>query len=132
MKSCLENAKSIDSIEQNFRQYSHDLEQQLQTIHAELQYKNSQIHQLNDKISELSLESDQTQSLIDSVNSKEQEMITLRNRLQELENQLAHPTQVSPTSGDTIQKRLTKLEKVNNDLRSPGKITNGTRASGTE
>lgn len=110
-----------DSIEQNFRQYSHDLEQQLQTIHAELQYKNSQIHELNDKVSELSLESDQTQSLLDAVGVKDQEITSLRTRLQELDVQLqSAPATFTPSNDDDgdadLQKRFREIEKANKSL----------------
>lgn len=112
-----------DSIEQNFRQYSHDLEQQLQalnvelqSVNAELQYKNSQIHQLNDKVSELSLESDQTQSLIDAVKAKDEEMLPLKHRLQELEGQSKSELPAVVAAPDDLHRNFLELQKSNNDL----------------
>lgn len=111
-----------DSMEQNYRQHANDLEQQLQTLHAELQYKNSQIQELNGKVSSLSIESDQAQSIIDSSNLRDQELITLRSqvqeldslriRIQELETQLQVP-QSPQSSSEDINKRLQELEKLN-------------------
>lgn len=100
-----------DSMEDNYRQHASDVEQQLQSLHAELHYKNSQIHQLNDKVSELSLESDQTQSLIDAVKAKDEEMSTLRSKLQEMENLLKAPAvSAAPESNDG------NLQKINAEL----------------
>lgn len=104
-----------DSVEQNFRHHAHDLEEQLQSLNAELQYKNSQIKQLNDKVCELSLESDQTQSLFDAVRAKDQEMAALRSRLSEIESQQpAENAAMEPN--DVPAKRLQELEKANQEL----------------
>lgn len=104
-----------DSMQDNYRQHADDLEQQLQSLHAELQYKNSQIHQLNDKVSELSLESDQTQSLIDAVKAKDHEMSSLRSKLHELES-LPKSTSVTESTDEDLQKRLSECKKINADL----------------
>ena len=99
-----------ESIEQNFRQYSHELEQQLQTLHAELQYKDQQLQQLVNKVGELSLQLDQKQSLIDVASSKEQEANSLR-VLEDQQNQ-----QIQASSTQSIPQRLLDLEKINKSL----------------
>lgn len=104
-----------DSIEQNYRQHANDLEQQLQSLHAELQYKNSQIQELSGKVSFLSSESDQAQSIIDDAITKDQELNSLRCQILELENQL-QVSQSSPSTNEDINKRLQDLEKLNKDL----------------
>lgn len=100
-----------DSMEQNYRQHAIDLEQQLQSLHAELQYKNSQIQELTLK----AIESDQVKSIIDSTSSKDQELISLKNQIQELENQLQVVTH-SPSTNEDVNKRLQEIEKVNKNL----------------
>lgn len=110
-----------DSVELNFNQRSTDLEQQLQSsvqehaaLHAELQYKNSQIQHLTDKVSELSLESDQSNSLIEALSVKEKQIIELQNRVHELQ---AAPSTVEPVNDSDLHERISKLEKENVMLR---------------
>ena len=106
-----------DSIERDFRQKAEDLEQQLSSLVAEVQYKNSQILQMNDKMSELSLESDQTQSLIETIKAKDEEMQSLRIKFQSLETQLETTSSADSNPDDFNKKKLQELENENSSLK---------------
>lgn len=110
-----ERQKYNDTVEQDFRKQAEDLEQQLQALHAELQYKNSQIVEMNDKMNELALESDATQSLIEAVKAKDDQMEALRTQLLEVEEKLQSSTPVQTVEVGNIE-RLQELEKTNISL----------------
>lgn len=100
-----------DSVEQDYRQQVNEFELQLQSLHAELQYKSTQ---LNEKTSEATSESERAQLLADEANVKNQEILTLKNRILELEAQT--PALVTSTSDEDMHKRLTELERLNSEL----------------
>lgn len=108
------------SIEQNFQQHANELDQQIQQLSAEVQYKDSQIMHLNGKIEEL-VRDDQTNSLVQGINVKDEEIQGLKMQLQVLANEkeelLKQQVNVpmNPINDDD-RKRLEEMERCNAEL----------------
>ena len=116
------------SLEDNYKKQLEDVEQQTQKLLAELQFKDSQILHLNDKIQEL-IKEDQTESLVQEILLKNQELNSLRIHVQKMEAEKSEiisniavksvylgaiPTEEG-NSDETIMK-LGELERINMEL----------------
>ncbi len=116
------------SVTEHHNHEVHELENQIQTLSADLQYRDAQILHLNDKIENL-VKEDQTESLVQEILLKNQELVTLRDQVKslqgektELENNLSlQLTQqlkgTSESIGNTadLKKRIQELEKSAKD-----------------
>lgn len=101
------------------------LQEQLQQLGAQLQYKEAEIVHLNERISQQALE-DQTESLVQEILGKNQEISTLKTRVQqlqterqELENNLTLQITKELASSRPEEKhnpRLAELERSNKEL----------------
>ncbi|XP_058444086.1 protein lava lamp-like [Malaya genurostris] len=101
------------------------LQQQLQQLSAQLQYKEAEIVHLNERIQQQALE-DQTESLVQEILGKNQEITALKSRIQQLDGErqeLEHnlTLQISQELASTRPEdkqcvRLAELERANKDL----------------
>lgn len=107
------------SIEQNFQQHANELDQQIQQLSADVQYKDAQIMHLNGKIEEL-VRDDQTSSLVQGINVKDEEIQGLKMQLQALANEkeelLKQQSNVPMNNDDNVRKRMEELERCNAEL----------------
>ena len=107
------------SIEQNFQQHANELDQQIQQLSADVQYKDAQIMHLNGKIEEL-VRDDQTNSLVQGINVKDEEIQGLKLQLQALayekEELLKLQVNVPMNDDDNVRKRMEELERCNAEL----------------
>ncbi|CRL04806.1 CLUMA_CG017859, isoform B [Clunio marinus] len=114
-----------DSMEQNYRQHSQDLEQQLQSIHAELHYKNSQLQELKERNSEFTKKVEVDANLIIEKNN---EIVSLKNLLQELEAKVEkqQPSQEQPIErhDDNMKKEIEALKRENAQMEHELQVLN--------
>ena len=108
------------SIEQNFHQHANELDQQIQQLSAEVQYKDAQIMHLNGKIEEL-VRDDQTNSLVQGINVKDEEIQELKLQLQALANEKEELIKQKINvpindDNDNVKKRMEELERCNAEL----------------
>ena len=108
-----------DSIFQN-PQFETAVEEKIQQLNASLQYKEAEILHLNDRIKEL-IKEDQTESLVQEILHKNQEISNLRSKVQvlesdktELENNLS--LQITAEDKTAMKEKCEKLEKINQEL----------------
>ncbi|CAO1382022.1 unnamed protein product [Diamesa tonsa] len=107
------------SIEQNFQQHANELDQQIQQLSADVQYKDAQIMHLNGKIEEL-VRDDQTNSLVQGIEVKDEEIQRLKLQLLALANEkeelLKKQVNVPMNDDDNVRKRMEELERCNAEL----------------